>query len=386
MGPTQSRDHARRVDEPVAAMSSDRPRALLVYSAQMEALGGIESHVVEFCERFAGAGWRVTLLSSRFAHNPEGIRRLRAAGVELRVNTHKWTSASPLGKWLWTLAALARLVLRRFDVVYVNGQGRNPATVHAWFRGRTRTVHHHHTSCDANDVARWPPSYREAMRRCDALVVCADFIRDRMQRASGRDDVEVAYCFSRRLEVRDRVPAPHTPIVFGYFGRLIAEKGIDWILRLSRDARLADVEWRVWGAESTYRAHDFEGYPTVRYLGAFADEQGLRAALEAIDCYCLFSSHPEGLPVSLMEVMGAGRPWVATAQGGVPELAHDPASCVLVSLDDYEAVVAACCAMRDRLRNGTVDFSRQRAFYAEKFAEQPLYRRWRELLVEGAAS
>jgi glycosyltransferase involved in cell wall biosynthesis len=346
----------------------------------MELLGGIESHVLEFCERFAAAGWRVTLLSSRFAPNAGGLKRLHAAGVEVRVNTHPWTSGSPLAKWLWTLAALVRLSLQRFDAVYVNGQGRNPATVHAWFRGRVRCVHHHHTSCDAEDVAKWPPSYRAAMQRCDALVVCADFIRGRMQQALGRDDIDVAYCFSRQLDLPNRNVVPGAPIVFGYFGRLIREKGIDWIIRLSRDARLADVEWRLWGAESTYRAPDFDGLPTVRYLGAFAGGEGLRAAVESLDCYCLFSSHPEGLPVSLMEVMGAGRPWIATAQGGVPELVHDSASCVLVALEDYEAVVAACCAMRERLRSGAIDFARQRAFYAEKFAERPLFRRWSEVL------
>jgi glycosyltransferase involved in cell wall biosynthesis len=213
--------------------------------------------------------------------------------------------------------------------------------------------------------------------------VCAEFIRERMQRAVGRNDVQVAYCFSRNLGVADPEKSAKQPVVFGYFGRLIREKGIDWILRLSRDSRLADIEWCVWGAESTYRAADFEGSANVRYLGAFADEAGLRKALETIDCYCLFSSHPEGLPVALMEVMGAGRPWIATAQGGIPELAVD--SCVLVSLQDYEAVVVACRDMRDRLRSGAIDRRRVREFYARKFGEPVLYRRWCEVLGRAEA-
>src|SRR5262249_18003358 len=154
-----------------APTESVRSPALLVYSAQMETVGGIESHVLEFCERFAAKGWRVTLMSSRFAANPTAVRRLRDARVELILNASHRASRPPLRKWLWTLVALARLAGRRFDAVYVNGQGRNPATVHARYRGRARTVHHHHTSCDAADVASWPPSYREAMRRSDALVV-----------------------------------------------------------------------------------------------------------------------------------------------------------------------------------------------------------------------
>jgi glycosyltransferase involved in cell wall biosynthesis len=356
-------------------------KRVLVYSAQMESVGGIESHVIEFCLRVAGAGYEITLLCSRYELHAEGTQRLHDSGVELIVNQARWSSSSPLRKWLWTLLALLGLGWRRFDAVYTNGQGRNPATVHRWFRGRTRLVHHHHTSCDPQDVASWPPAYVEAMQRADALVVCADFIRARMQRAIERSDVSVVYCFSRAPQAPELTPTrADDQLTFGYFGRLIREKGIDWILRLSADPRLQGITWKLWGNEGAYCAADFVGRANVEYCGAFADERGLAAALSTLHCYCLFSSHPEGVPISLIEVMGAGRPWIATTQGGIPELAHDPEACVLVTLQDYEPIVEACRLMAARIRARHVSAERQRAFYRARFSEEALLPQWLALL------
>ncbi|MEJ0036284.1 MAG: glycosyltransferase family 4 protein [Gammaproteobacteria bacterium] len=365
-------------------MSGARVQSVLVYSAQMEAIGGIESHVREFCLRLAAAGRQVTLLSSRSSMDAVTRESLMSAGVALVLNEAPWLTTSPLRKWVWTLAALARLSLRRFDVVYTNGQGKNPATVQRWFRGRTRVVHHHHTSIDATDIQTWPAAYREAMRKADVLVVCADFIRHRMQTAIGRKDVDVAYCFSRKMPATARTPAPQSPVVFGYFGRLIEGKGIDWIQRLSQEPRLGGIRWKIWGNEGHYRASDFAGFDRIDYEGGFAGQEGLRAALDALDCFTLFSTWLEGLPVSLMEVMGAGKPWLATPEGGIPELAHDPASCVLVRLDDYENVVAVCLAMEARIRAGQIDHAAQRAFYESRLGERALLEKWLALF-EGRA-
>jgi len=358
---------------------SGKAQSVLVYSAQMEPIGGIESHVRELCLRLAEAGKRVTLLCSRSRMEPGTRQMLQRAGVALVLNETQWFSASPSRKWLWTLGALAQLSVRKFDVVYTNGQGRNPATVERWFRGRTRVIHHHHMSIDADEVRHWPPAYRDSMRTADVLVVTADFIRKRMQAALGRQDVEVAYCFSRKLQTTARVPDAKSPVVFGYFGRLIQGKGINWIQRLSADPRLAGVRWKLWGSEAHYKGSDFAAFGNIDYEGSFTDETGLRAALAALDCFVLLSA-TEGLPLSLMEVMGAGKPWIATAAGGIPELAHDPNSCVLVGLEDYERVVQVCLAMEARIRAGQIDHAAQQAFYETRLGERALLVRWLALL------
>ena len=364
-------------------MSGVTAHSVLVYSAQMESIGGIESHVREFCLRLAGAGKHVTLLSSRSCMARGTREQLSRAGVTLVLNETRWLSVSAWRKWLWTLATLVRLSSRKFDVVYTNGQGRNAATVQRWFRGRARVVHHHHTSSDAREIDTWPEAYRASMRAADVLVVTAEFIRARMQAAIGRSDVQVAYCFSRTLPAASRTPARDAPVIFGYFGRLIDGKGIDWIQRLSREPRLGGVRWKIWGNEGRYHASDFESFDNIDYEGSFMDEAGLRTALDTLDCFVLLSV-TEGLPLSLMEVMGAGKPWIATPEGGIPELAHDAACCVLVGLDDYERVVSECLAMEARIRNGQIDHAAQRAFYESRLGDRALLARWLALLEDRA--
>jgi glycosyltransferase involved in cell wall biosynthesis len=78
--------------------------------------------------------------------------------------------------------------------------------------------------------------------------------------------------------------------------------------------------------------------------------------------------------------MGAGRPWIATTQGGIPELAHDPDACVLVSLENYEAIVEACRLMAERIRSRHVSTERQREFYRARFSDDALLPRWLQLL------
>ncbi len=171
-------------------------------------------------------------------------------------------------------------------------------------------------SIDADEVRHWPPAYRDSMRTADVLVVTADFIRKRMQAALGRQDVEVAYCFSRKLQAAARAGCE---IARGV--RVLRPtdpgEGIDWIQRLSADPRLAGVRWKLWGSEAHYKRSDFAAFGNIDYEGSFTDETGLRAALAALDCFVLLSA-TEGLPLSLMEVMGAGKPWIATAAGGIP--------------------------------------------------------------------
>jgi len=359
-----------------------KPLNILVYSAQMEPLGGIESHVMEFCLRMAGAGNAVTLVSSRYLLDAATDCRLRRSGLRVLANTSAVLMQSPLGKWLWTVWTLGRLWPGKFDVVYTNGQGRNVALVLRWFRGRVRRVHHHHTSCDATDIATWPPAYRRAMRSAEALVVCASYIRPRMAAALGIDHARVIYCFSRAFERARRVAVSPT-VCFGYFGRLIPEKGVAMIFRLSEDKRLADVQWKVWGSGAQFGPKEFARFPRVRYEGVFSDSAGLERALSAIDCYCLFSSHPEGLPISLMEVMSAGKPWISTPQGGIPEMAHDASLCMLVDLSNYEEIVAACLAMQQRIQGGLLKEDRQLAYYRENFAAQVLVGKWMGVLTNG---
>ncbi len=91
----------------------------------------------------------------------------------------------------------------------------------------------------------------------------------------------------------------------------------------------------------------------------------------------LFSTHNEGMPLSLIEGMSAGLPWIATDRGGTRELAVSaadslvaPAAATLAELGSRVRVLA------DRILAGTTSRRRQRGHYDREFAPPVVARRW----------
>jgi glycosyltransferase involved in cell wall biosynthesis len=94
-----------------------------------------------------------------------------------------------------------------------------------------------------------------------------------------------------------------------------------------------------------------------RQLAAEAERSGARvvfagyrpdvpALIEGCDVFCL-PSHAEGLPLVLLEAMSRGKPVVATAVGGTPELVIDGETGLLVAPGDVEALRAALRRLLD---------------------------------------
>jgi glycosyltransferase involved in cell wall biosynthesis len=74
----------------------------------------------------------------------------------------------------------------------------------------------------------------------------------------------------------------------------------------------------------------------VRFLGYVPDSSTLVPSADL----AILASDNEGTPVALIEAAAAGRPAVATAVGGVPEVVV-PGAGLLVSRGDYAALAAA---------------------------------------------
>lgn len=82
------------------------------------------------------------------------------------------------------------------------------------------------------------------------------------------------------------------------------------------------------------------GLTGVVRLAGWADETAVREALAAAQVLIL-PSFAEGLPVVVMEAMAAGRPVIATAIAGVPELLRAGREGWLVAAGDAEALAEA---------------------------------------------
>ena len=163
--------------------------------------------------------------------------------------------------------------------------------------------------------------------------------------------------------------------VIGFVGRLAPIKGADLFLqtavRLSREfpslraVLVGEGEQR--GELEAYAAG--EGFSGVRFLG-HRDDVG--DVLTAIDVVLMPSRH-EGLPLVLLEAMAAGRPIVATAVGGIPEVV-DGRSAWLVPPGSVDALTEATrTALTDPMRAEALAKTAQgmvHRFTAERMAER----------------
>jgi glycosyltransferase involved in cell wall biosynthesis len=350
------------------------PASVLVYATQYMPTGGIESHLREFCLNLAESGVAVDLVIRNSAMLPETEAFFRRVCQRVYLGQPR----NSLWQMLWLAWVSTQLLARRYDALYTNGQGDSVNLFSKLLLRRSRWVHHHHTAGDAADQATWPAGYQQALRRADTIIACSLRNATTMQAALARE-VESIPCFSREIASTTAQPGP--ALRFGYYGRLIPEKGIDTLCQLSEDPEINGIEFHIWGEGEAYPASFFARHPHLHYHGPFSGSSELQTVLSSLDAYLLLSTHPEGLPIALLEVMSAGLPWLATDRGGVADIACDPlATRVIPATATYPEVKAAVLSLATAIRQGQVSRATQKALYAERFSSKVLVKKWRETL------
>jgi glycosyltransferase involved in cell wall biosynthesis len=341
-----------------------QPNSVLVYATQYMLTGGIESHLQEFCRNLSKSGVQIDLvvLNSKMPAETEIFFR--------RICRLPWLIAISLKLRFITYAAL-----------YTNGQGDSLQLVSRLLPHYTCWVHHHHTSGDTADQATWSLGYQQALRTADVVIACSQRNASDMQAALARP-VQSLPCFSRAIKFIEHQLSEQ--LHFGYYGRLIPEKGIDVLCKLSQDAALKGIELHLWGEGEAYSSDFFAQYPKIHYHGAFTGYEELQAVIHSLDAYLLLSTNPEGLPIALLEVMSAGLPWIATARGGVPDIACDPqATRLLPTTATYDEMKTAIVRLAADIRRGQVSRNAQQTLYTERFSAPVLIKHWRSILKLG---
>jgi glycosyltransferase involved in cell wall biosynthesis len=140
--------------------------------------------------------------------------------------------------------------------------------------------------------------------------------------------------------VRDRCGTSAGELLVAFVGRLVPIKRVDLVLRATASARRQGAPIRlVVVGDGPCRARlellaDSLGIgEAVRFLGYLPDTSAVAAAADI----AVLASDNEGTPVSLIEAGAAGRPAVATAVGGVPDVVV-PGAGVLVPPGDHAAL------------------------------------------------
>lgn len=359
----------------------------LFYAPQMAPYGGMERHICTLAAAAAENGHSVRFLTTSNSLGAE----LRALLTHPRINFRELAvargGAGAAAKALWlakqTLSARCK---GPWDALYTNGQSAFASWVWHAASKNTRIIHHHHTAADAGEQATWSPGFRSVLRRAPLIAGCSKTTCEAIAKAvpGCKPPVFLPYltrCVMAPEEVQER--ASSATLKIGFLGRLVKEKGIDRVLELAQREELKDIEWHIHGEGPAYPASCFEGRSRVYYHGPYRSAEQHRKILEGLDAVILLSTHNEGMPLSLIEAMSAGLPWVATDRGGTKELAVDAqASLVLAPERTTEELVPELRAFADRLLSRGCSRKKQRQAY-DSFLEPKLVSAQWLALLEG---
>ncbi|HEX6998138.1 MAG TPA: glycosyltransferase family 4 protein [Gammaproteobacteria bacterium] len=176
--------------------------------------------------------------------------------------------------------------------------------------------------CADGSLARSALLYAEAVvqrllgsyEQVDAFIAPSEFMRAAVARRFPRERVRLLY---NGVDTNAIAPADGDAGYVLYLGRLSAEKGIETLLEAHAPVA-GRIPLRVAGTgplEARLRAR----YPHARFLGHLSgtalDEAVRGAALIAVPSGCY-----ENCPITVLEAMAYGKPVVASAIGGIPEL------------------------------------------------------------------
>jgi glycosyltransferase involved in cell wall biosynthesis len=213
--------------------------------------------------------------------------------------------------------------------------------------------HHGHTATDFkmrcyNQLDRW------SLRAPDRVItVCGAFARDLERRGVAKDRITVRHNSVKGFQPADGAVAealrrqfpPDVPLLI-CIGRLSLEKGqadllnaLDFLRRQLKEERFHVVlvgEGPEQARLEALRAElGLEGHVTMAGL-----QHDVRPYYTVANIVVM-PSHSEGSPNVLLEAMAAGVPVVATRVGGVPEIAADGETALLVESRNPEAMARA---------------------------------------------
>ena len=144
--------------------------------------------------------------------------------------------------------------------------------------------------------------------------------------------------------IRHLEAPPAGPFRLVFAGRLVHDKGLDLLLKSLSEPRLASVELDVLGEGPDRKALELQAAglgPRVRFHGWVPDVGPFLARAHA----AVLPSRREGLPMAVLEALGAGRPVLATRVGGVGDVVVSGQNGLLVSPDDVHALTDAAVRM-----------------------------------------
>ncbi|HZH98064.1 MAG TPA: glycosyltransferase [Fimbriimonadaceae bacterium] len=263
--------------------------------------GGIERYLLYAADSLAGRGHEV------WATVPPGSpldTRLTCRKVPIGLRRQfQWTSVAPY----------LRLFKReRFDAVNVHFSPDYIVPAVA-----ARIAKQQNLILTRHVVLPWKPyKVRRYTRLWEHFFCVSDAVRKELARSGVPEALmQVPKAGCPALEPGSVLARPG---VFGFFGRLAPEKGIDVAARASY---LAEVRLEVYGnGKNLDLFRSSFPYPSVEFKGRVEDVADAMASVAAV---VVPSVWEEAFPYSVLEAFSIGKPVLASISGGLPEMVED---------------------------------------------------------------
>ena len=354
-------------------------------------VGGLESVLYALAAGHRRADHQVCVISvvaPAEAEHPlhEALRRADVDVVPVVAGTGRYTRERA--------AVGAECTARGVEIVHTHGY--RPDVVDAPVARKlgiptVTTVHGFTGGGIKNHFYEW--LQRRSCKGFDAVVTVSRPLADRL----ARDGVPrqrlhvVPNCLASRVPVgrsqaRRSLGLPEDGFIVGWVGRLSREKGPDVLLLAF--ARLAElpIDLSIIGSGRLDRdlraaARSAGVADRVTWHGAVP---GADRLLTAFDCLVL-SSRSEGVPMVLLEAMGAGVPVVATRVGGILDVVSE-GEAMLVPPEDNHMLAEAIRTVFSEPERAHRKAAAARARVESEFALEPWLARYEQVYRQAVAT
>jgi glycosyltransferase involved in cell wall biosynthesis len=332
------------------------PKIRILLAIDDASLGGGQMHVLLLAKYLRSDDFAVEIATEASGWLVEEALKLNIVVHQISIsNTFSWQSFQQMRQLL---------ISQKFDVVHTHG-----GTAGFWVRvvaiglkQRPIVVHTYHGLHYLNISQTAIKGIRQKIKReifkridrflladTDRLIcVCrSDYEKAIAARVATTDRTSIVYNgieiekFSTPLDrsiVRQLFEIDSAEFVFGNVGRLHEQKGHQFLLqafaKMTNRARLMIVGDGLIRDELIVLATKLEISDRVSFLGARTD---IHEFLSAIDLFVMPSLW-EGQPIALLEALAIGKPCIASAVDGIPEIIIDGVNGYLVSPRDVETL------------------------------------------------